>query len=333
MRGNLAQGGETDTTAGSIPACAGEPTDCALCFFQQRVYPRVCGGTGLQVRQEALRTGLSPRVRGNPLACHVLFPRARSIPACAGEPGCATSGIFCATVYPRVCGGTCCPMRAACGADGLSPRVRGNPRTVPTPTSTWRSIPACAGEPASSTGMSFAARVYPRVCGGTYRFRWPDVPHGGLSPRVRGNRIRIAQGLGGGRSIPACAGEPRHRRRAHGARQVYPRVCGGTGRRLADRAAVRGLSPRVRGNHAPRGGSPRVWGSIPACAGEPAQMYTLLMAAGWSLRVQGDFITGREGKSGLSKNYASWKVPGRRDRITPSWSTSSTGGSPMTRTV
>ena len=50
--------------------------------------------------------GLSPRVRGNPLAWVFPYSNRRSIPACAGEP----TQKFCACslyrVYPRVCGGT-----------------------------------------------------------------------------------------------------------------------------------------------------------------------------------------------------------------------------------
>ena len=112
----------------------------------------------------------------------------------------------------------------------------------------------------------------------------------GLSPRVRGNPpVRLSARLSG-RSIPACAGEPRIGYTADEAWEVYPRVCGGTSPALDAGTGRRGLSPRVRGNQAQaeiesrvRGLSPRVrgnrpgvpqrggWpGSIPACAGEPA---------------------------------------------------------------
>ena len=114
---------------GSIPACAGEPrVRPVLQLERQWVYPRVCGGTST-VHIEA---------------------SARSIPACAGEPfrRCGSGGGLSPRVrgnlqrtyqspeqevYPRVCGGT----SQIASRYGLSPRVRGKPR----------SIPACAGEP------------------------------------------------------------------------------------------------------------------------------------------------------------------------------------------
>ncbi len=49
-------------------------------------------------------------------------------------------------------------------------------------------------------------------------------------------------------SIPACAGEPSRRSPAARARQVYPRVCGGTHDGSQVNLFVWGLSPRMRGN-------------------------------------------------------------------------------------
>ena len=193
-----------------------------------KVYPRVCGGTPPRPRARAAARGLSPRVRGNrhrPIAAR---QRARSIPACAGEPSASTTAPSRPEVYPRVCGGTPalrCPP--AC-PKGLSPRVRGNPGR-PVPDSDYRrSIPACAGEPAPSSTSCRHARVYPRVCGGTRSVDRRGITGAGLSPRVRGNPMSNTNGTGTERSIPACAGEPIsswHRRVESG---VYPRVCGGT---------------------------------------------------------------------------------------------------------
>ena len=61
-------------------------------------------------------------------------------------------------VYPRVCGGT---AAAAAAAEGLSPRVRGNPGYGRGEARERRSIPACAGEPPPfANGMMWSA-VYP----------------------------------------------------------------------------------------------------------------------------------------------------------------------------
>ena len=92
-------------------------------------------------------SGLSPRVRGNPIWCDVATALTRSIPACAGEPGESGRDKAQWRVYPRVCGGT----EAAVGIDvaglGLSPRVRGNRVSGGFFVDFERSIPACAGEP------------------------------------------------------------------------------------------------------------------------------------------------------------------------------------------
>ena len=52
-----------------------------------------------------------------------------SIPACAGEPIIAGVDSFIGAVYPRVCGGTLPLAPVAVAICGLSPRVRGNPKS------------------------------------------------------------------------------------------------------------------------------------------------------------------------------------------------------------
>ena len=94
----------------------------------------------------------------------------------------------------------------------------------------------------------------------------------GLSPRVRGNPLFCGGGGVAEGSIPACAGEPLLEARAAPPSRVYPRVCGGTARRIRAGLAPGGLSPRVRGN-LKRALIPwRMAGSIPACAGEPGNL-------------------------------------------------------------
>ena len=255
---------------GSIPACAGEPFPTSQWRIPPRVYPRVCGGTQSVVSGSVGRAGLSPRVRGNH-PCSAGPPLSeRSIPACAGEPSVAIMRALYVQVYPRVCGGTHRLGDAGGLGMGLSPRVRGNRLLVNRQRVVQGSIPACAGEPVSGGGHWCGRRVYPRVCGGTANRRFLSRPATGLSPRVRGNLLYPGYAGRPGRSIPACAGEPRRPDNEHEGGEVYPRVCGGTRRRGYRHDYRQGLSPRVRGNH-PAGcilkGHRR---SIPACAGEPA---------------------------------------------------------------
>ena len=167
VRGNRYGPPKSGWRGGSIPACAGEPSDTAAAARGCRVYPRVCGGTHQAVDVLPRRQGLSPRVRGNPAELSGVRDVDRSIPACAGEPiaGAPESGA--PRVYPRVCGGTDNARMMPTPRRGLSPRVRGNPAQR---ASSWHhpgSIPACAGEPRTRRYALPTSGVYPRVCGGT----------------------------------------------------------------------------------------------------------------------------------------------------------------------
>ena len=251
VRGNPHRTHHRYPRARSIPACAGEPCRRPAKAGLGTVYPRVCGGTDGTTPSDDREYGLSPRVRGNRSAPAPPGTSARSIPACAGEPGAGGAGAGRGRVYPRVCGGTPCSLLRCRTVNGLSPRVRGNqaPDTI---ARLWvRSIPACAGEPAQRYAFRRGSRVYPRVCGGTAYRNAPPGQTTGLSPRVRGNPPAAETAGVSLRSIPACAGEPVHAGVPGRLCGVYPRVCGGTagaGNRLMP---ALGLSPRVRGNPMP----------------------------------------------------------------------------------
>ena len=167
VRGNPVHADELADNAGSIPACAGEPIIRLTANRRLRVYPRVCGGTSCCTTARMRVSGLSPRVQGNHQRDRQVPERQRSIPACAGEPGCWLWSNPADEVYPRVCGGTDTMASGRMGNCGLSPRVRGNPPRIPEIVVSDGSIPACAGEPALFSRYSPLDVVYPRVCGGT----------------------------------------------------------------------------------------------------------------------------------------------------------------------
>ena len=86
VRGNLPLYNVVDEAGGSIPACAGEPRTTARARRPTAVYPRVCGGTASMSPSFGGKSGLSPRVRGNPRVDGANANAGGSIPACAGEP-------------------------------------------------------------------------------------------------------------------------------------------------------------------------------------------------------------------------------------------------------
>ena len=156
---------------GSIPAGAGEPAEPTHARLASRVYPRGCGGaTSVSIASAGLK-GLSPRVRGSLGALADEHAHSGSIPAGAGEPPASRRGMCARWVYPRGCGGARRARQKSPCVKGLSPRVRGSQSPSTAISTAQGSIPAGAGEPraalaARSWAASWAARVYPRGCGG-----------------------------------------------------------------------------------------------------------------------------------------------------------------------
>ena len=153
-----------------MPRKPGIPLGHGLEVDQLGSIPACAGGTACQGELFLVQWCLSPRVRGNRLAHARFGVGVGSIPACAGEPATCWALLGRCRVYPRVCGGTDVAKLPWGTEEGLSPRVRGEPRA-------------------------------PYLCHG-----W----NVGLSPRVRGNPGGPEQAVEGRRSIPACAGEPLH---------------------------------------------------------------------------------------------------------------------------
>ena len=218
--------------------------------------------------------GLSPRMRGNRNDDEVATLIRGTIPAHAGEPWGSTSWAWHRRDYPRACGGTRIREGRNAVEQGLSPRMRGNPRKSRSSARPARTIPAHAGEPILMNQENKSTRDYPRACGGTI----PGSPiHSstlGLSPRMRGNLYRLDDQRQLDGTIPAHAGEPSSARISGISSRDYPRACGGTGRSASIASPAAGLSPRMRGNRLFPSARDLPLGTIPAHAGEPAIITT-----------------------------------------------------------
>ncbi len=240
----------------SIPACAGNrrPLRIGICRIAGPS-PRVRG----TVRVAAVDGG---QISVHPRVCGEQLPTLTDV---AGR----------VTVHPRVCGEQEEPVCRAPGLNGPSPRVRGTVKTsrnsrtpLPGPSPrvrgtvlpqdtlrvhTVRSIPACAGNRASSaTKACPVTGPSPRVRGtAELRLRLLE-PEFGPSPRVRGTGPVIGRLPPPGSVHPRVCGEQVWWSWAWWAWwAVHPRVCG--------EQCVEGLTQAL------------IWRSIPACAGNRVQ--------------------------------------------------------------
>ena len=209
VRGNLAYFRRAACSQGPIPACAGQPGGWPGVGGVARAYPRVCGATDMTRIDLAVDAGLSPRVRGNPSKRLPMLRIGGPIPACAGQPMWARFRWSAWRAYPRVCGATARRSDHRQRERGLSPRVRGNQDKTAQAAVTRGPIPACAGQPDFDFHIKTLLWAYPRVCGATSYRQLPIPPIPGLSPRVRGNLVQVADRLLRVGPIPACAGQPR----------------------------------------------------------------------------------------------------------------------------
>ncbi len=191
--------------------------------------------------------GRSPRVRGRPRRRESTASGKGSIPAGAGETVIWRAATDEYPVDPRGCGGDSADPRAAIPIRGRSPRVRGRRKRNVRRQRLAGSIPAGAGETASSRACCRRRWVDPRGCGGDYQQPPSASQSLGRSPRVRGRPSPDDAGPSLHGSIPAGAGETRVLRAMEEVLGVDPRGCGGDIWLFGLGAVKRGRSPRVRG--------------------------------------------------------------------------------------
>ena len=172
--------------------------------------------------------GLSPRLRGNPPRASYAPTPTGSIPALTGKPYVSAGPRPPWRVYPRAYGETLLYAQHDRSQPGLSPRLRGNLERPGLPHTRRGSIPALTGKPALRTVFHSSRLVYPRAYGETTTAVTGPVLAEGLSPRLRGNRMRSRYASCGIGSIPALTGKPHVTPRRGVVAQVYPRAYGET---------------------------------------------------------------------------------------------------------
>ena len=223
-------------------------------------------------------------------------------------------------VYPRLRGGSINPKYPVVLREGLSPPTRGIPAAVNNPVLLDRSIPAYAGDPRTDSHPLESAPVYPRLRGGSRQFAHIVRLGFGLSPPTRGILGQSTTPARRRRSIPAYAGDPHHSGGSPHSVEVYPRLRGGSADTPGLASSKAGLSPPTRGILR-QGAVDRLnERSIPAYAGDPMAIPTLMTRRKVYPRLRGGSTSpkclcrGIQGLSPPTRGIPHHALPRRRSR-------------------
>ena len=154
---------------------------------------------------------------------------------------------------------------------GPSPRGRGNLRPNLRHCPQHGTIPARAGQPPQARAPATPPADHPRAGGATAARRQSSMSIRGPSPRGRGNPGLRWPDFRRCGTIPARAGQPTAAVWGMWIRRDHPRAGGATWAFLAINHALKGPSPRGRGNRELPDPQRNPDGTIPARAGQPFQ--------------------------------------------------------------
>ena len=189
-----------------IPADAGN-THRGLCGKRPgQDHPRGCGEHASGMESCLTTRGSSPRMRGTrghgePADIHTGI-----IPADAGNTVPGIVGDFHGWDHPRGCGEHQCRLIGCGRLRGSSPRMRGTPVLRVGPGFGVRIIPADAGNTVLEKQFDDQGKDHPRGCGEHSPAKSMNMSRMGSSPRMRGTRAGLHEGLQHARIIPADAG-------------------------------------------------------------------------------------------------------------------------------
>ena len=150
---------------------------------------------------------LPPRARGKRRSTTRVSRVLTSTPACAGQTHPFASPCGPSPLYPRVRGANFLRTAQYASSVPLPPRARGKL------SGSWimwegaASTPACAGQTASRTFLSFCRSLYPRVRGANYFADSNLQMAKPLPPRARGKQPQALVVESQNPSTPACAGQ------------------------------------------------------------------------------------------------------------------------------
>ncbi len=188
-------------------------------------------------------SGLPPRGRGRRGDSHERGGEEGATPARAGTTGYRTRPGLISAGYPRAGGDDSLAPAPLVAQDGLPPRGRGRPSSVPITRYPRRATPARAGTTRPRWSWCSGTRGYPRA-GGDDSEQEPDYPeHAGLPPRGRGRRDLLGSQARtrprAGTTPPGASVAPR--------RRGYPRAGGDDLLAETLDGTDPGLPPRGRG--------------------------------------------------------------------------------------
>ena len=247
MRGTPQRLYAAGSTAGIIPAHAGNTCRGAQAGSRHGDHPRACGEHMITAVRCVLPSGSSPRMRGTLRHSRPHHLQPGIIPAHAGNTVSLDRVPNVYRDHPRACGEHERLIAFRILTKGSSPRMRG---TRPLSFLTRRLagiIPAHAGNTKIHRYSPVLQWDHPRACGEHMRWLLLKVPGQGSSPRMRGTRRRSRRVRGVVGIIPAHAGNTTLIVRLIQCMRDHPRACGEHVSSVVSMVCMEGSSPRMRG--------------------------------------------------------------------------------------
>ena len=156
---------QSNTNSRFIPACAGNSVSLPPVSIIQTVHPRLRGELQKQIENGKVYGGSSPLARGTRKGSSIYIEGRRFIPACAGNSTSIFSFVPPPAVHPRLRGELLVIPVLNLMLIGSSPLARGTLYLRHLSISSYRFIPACAGNSKTALGIFEERAVHPRLRG------------------------------------------------------------------------------------------------------------------------------------------------------------------------